>query len=91
MAESKTGGPAFPFNAGEFGIEPSPGMTLRDWFAGQIVSQIAGTVPLTGTDGYFGPARKGSPVHQEAVDRQISETARRAYAIADAMLAERSK
>lgn len=37
----KDGGCAFPFNAGEFGIEPSVGMSLRDWFAGQALSGLA--------------------------------------------------
>lgn len=37
----KDGGCAFPFNAGEFGIEPSSGMSLRDWFAGQALSAMS--------------------------------------------------
>lgn len=29
--------PAFPVDWGSYGIEPTPGMTLRDWFAGQAL------------------------------------------------------
>ena len=31
------GGSAFPIEGGEFsGLHADPGMTLRDWFAGQV-------------------------------------------------------
>lgn len=33
------GGPAFPRSAGSGGISSSPGMTLRDWFAGMALAE----------------------------------------------------
>ncbi len=48
---------AFPLNAGEFGIEPSPGMTLRDYFAGQALAGLA-------SRGLLGPDQRA----QEAYD-----------------------
>lgn len=51
-------------------------MTLRDWFAGQA---LAGVVTACRND-----TRKGDETHEEMF-------ARKAYAIADAMLAEREK
>jgi hypothetical protein len=57
------GGPAFP--AESFAAQQCPGMTLRDWFAGQA---LASFVPDT-----------------------AQNKAEAAYAIADAMLAERAK
>lgn len=41
----KTGGPAFPFNyvdADGLTQEAHPGMTLRDWFAGQALAGYMG-------------------------------------------------
>ena len=35
MSETNTGGPAFPVSAGHEVY--SSGMTLRDWFAGQVI------------------------------------------------------
>ena len=57
------GGPAFPC-----GADLQPGMTLRDWFAGQALSQMPDTAAAVGR-----------------------EVATLAYAIADAMIAERAK
>lgn len=35
MSQQPDGGPAFPIEGGDFsGLHPSPGMSLRDWFAG---------------------------------------------------------
>jgi hypothetical protein len=34
-AERNDGGPAFP--AGSFSAQHAPGMTLRDWFAGEVM------------------------------------------------------
>ena len=42
MSEDKTGGPAFPQK--EPLTDDHPGMTLRDWFAGQVLSGIIGNV-----------------------------------------------
>ena len=43
---SKTGGPAFPFEFRDDGNPSvsSPGMTLRDWFAGQAITNLSGDV-----------------------------------------------
>lgn len=62
--------PAFPVTmlAPEGGTAHFPGMTLRDWFAGQAITMCLKDMSLP-----------------------VSEWAREAYAVADAMLAERSK
>jgi hypothetical protein len=68
MKHATDGGPAFPrpdWNGSWRGPDTFPGMSLRDWFAGQA---LASFVPDT-------PQNK----------------AEAAYAIADAMLAERAK
>lgn len=36
MSDNPTGGPAFPSETLEYGL--FPGMSLRDWFAGQALS-----------------------------------------------------
>jgi hypothetical protein len=81
------GGPAFPatyFLPG--GSEyVSPGMTLRDWFAGQALSNPAlctGTAPDYELRRWFG--ERGGVTKAEIVAAQ-------AYDHADAMLAQRSK
>jgi len=42
MTNANDGGPAFPFKDedGQGGFHQNPGMTLRDWFAGQAVNGI---------------------------------------------------
>lgn len=67
------GGPAFP-NKDELG-NMVPGMTLRDWFAGQALTG------LTPTDGY-------TPDHKDT-QPMIMDLAVNAYQIADAMIAAR--
>ena len=75
--EIKDGGSAFP-NAGYDGpdncADPVPGMTLRDWFAGQA---LAGIINACAMD----TRRNG-----ESMETMF---ARKAYYIADAMLAAR--
>lgn len=73
-----TGGLAFPFNAGEHGIEPSPGMTLRDWLAGQAMPAIIAAISA----GQHTSAHPGSAVQQIAAD---------SYEVADAMIAQRDR
>jgi len=70
-----TGGPAFPLQAE--GYAPDFGMTLRDWFAGQA---------LTGLD-----QGATSDIRDDLYYQEPSHLAKRAYAIADAMIAEREK
>lgn len=41
MEEQGNGGPAFPVQD-DAKLHPSYGMTLRDWFAGQAISQAVG-------------------------------------------------
>lgn len=53
-----------------------PGMTLRDWFAGQALTSTMRLV--TGSE-------------SEAGETMAQTFARRAYALADAMLAERER
>ncbi|MFO0806062.1 MAG: hypothetical protein U0791_23400 [Gemmataceae bacterium] len=71
------GGQAFPRAAGPEGASfcnGEEGMTLRDWFAGQV---IAGLVTLNLPPGENSPS--------------LPQFAMFAYAVADAMLAERAK
>jgi hypothetical protein len=57
----------------------TPGMTLRDWFAGQALGAI-----ITATsNGQHYPAREGQSL--------IEGMAQDAYELADTMLAERAK
>jgi hypothetical protein len=79
MTDKATGGPAFPFAA----TDPSnmhmqaPGMTLRDWFAGQALVMVATHSKSIGALA----ARRGKE-HGEVV-------AEVAYKIADAMMEAR--
>lgn len=73
MDKTNDGGPAFPrvpWDVNDYTGDGSPGMTLRDYFAGQALASMD-------TDGYTLTG--------------IHRLARRAYDIADAMLAEREK
>lgn len=81
MSEIKDGGPAFPseprrFVMGASGPEPvphhHPGMSLRDWFAGQALAGILAGEP---------PVKSDDPCLSSA------EAALGAYRCADAMLA----
>ena len=56
------------------------GMTLRDYFAGQVISQCQVTV-----------RKDHAEPDAEMVNAYAERFARTAYAIADAMLAERAK
>ena len=85
--QRKDGGPAFPvippadYRGGSQAGYPYPddGMSLRDWFAGQVLSGIMSAV----CDGTH-TTKRGD----ETPPRFIARTA---YGIADAMLAERAK
>lgn len=70
---------AFPVNSANLGgpgaYEPDPGMTLRDWFAGQA---------LVGLMSH--PNAENSPLFGEATHFAVD-----AYMAADAMLTERTK
>lgn len=68
--------PAFPNNGNRFDGRIAEGMTLRDWFAGQA---LAGILPVCARD---------TPTPDETPTQAF---ARKAYDLADAMLAERAK
>lgn len=73
------GGPAFPLHH-----TPYPGMTLRDWFAGQALSNsdlCTGRAPDWRLTEWFGE-------HRTAIE-QYEIAAAQAYAYADAMLKAR--
>jgi hypothetical protein len=74
MDKINDGGPAYP-TIGDGGWGKDPGMSLRDWFAGQAMAAIITHNP---------PRRGGDPVDDEDMAR-----ARGAYSYADAMLAAR--
>lgn len=73
-----SGGPAFPIQKYKLpsgGFYRSPGMSLRDWLAGQALNAIVGNSGSV-FPGQFAP---------------WSRHAEEAYKLADAMLEERSK
>lgn len=80
MSKINDGGPAFPLENprhlenGDL-FKQFPGMSLRDWFAGQA---LAGLVTSNVRDCLYGT---------QSADRYAED----AYCIADAMLAERAK
>jgi len=78
------GGPAFPTDQTEYMHEKScvsGGMTLRDWFAGQVTAGLC-----VGCAGFI-----GSEFSAYAKGHCNAALAERAYVLADAMLAERVK
>ncbi len=93
MSARDDGGQAFPseFYETEHGdrvqaFAGSPGMTLRDWFAGQVVAAYATTVVSAHPETLAKSA--ASEGYKGTYDGYI---ALRAYKVADAMIAERSK
>jgi hypothetical protein len=71
--------PAFPqVGNPTWGMEPSPGMTLRDWFAGQALA-------ASGLD-----AAHRIGWSESEMKEQATEAARVFYIVADAMLAART-
>jgi len=85
----KDGGPAFPVVKMN-GIYPTiPGMSLRDWFAGQA---LAGMLSADGNDPRW-TGRDTSTEYQQGGGKWIDPmgVARQAYEIADAMLKAREE
>lgn len=88
MSQIDNGGPAFPANAPDLQPDPAktalfPGMSLRDWFAGQAIAGLAGIEASI------------SAVHSEAetkalLDQVLRVRAEFAYRYADAMIKARS-
>lgn len=67
---------AFPSGWPDHGLEPVGGMFLRDWFAGQALTSTMSLV---------------TSIESEAGETMAQTFARKAYVIADAMLAERER
>ena len=78
MTETNNGGPAFPgcVRNSAKKLTRHPGMTLRDYFAGQALTGIMGP----NYDWFTSGTEKGSRTH---------EAASFAYSLADAMIAAR--
>lgn len=79
------GGPAFPCEGGDLsGLLPDPGMTLRDYFAGQVLANsglCTGNVADWQLSAWFG--EHGAGISREQI------AARQSYELADAMLKAR--
>lgn len=66
--------PAFPdAPSPQNGFSGAPGMSLRDWFAGQVIGGIVADPTV------------------RRIEYTATELARKAYVLADAMIAEREK
>jgi hypothetical protein len=80
VIEKETGGPAFPAEGGsDSGLHANPGMTLRDWFAGQIAAGLSSNTEET------------KSMRMINLKESVDATARVSYMIADALIRERSK
>jgi hypothetical protein len=79
MKDKDTGGSAFPNITPDMNVDGGPGMTLRDWFAGQA---LAGWLASYSKDAHH-PASEG--------ENQSEHLAGFSYDLADAMMAERAK
>lgn len=84
MSEIDDGGPAFPRAADTF-HDHRDGMSLRDWFAGQIMNGFASDMSDAAV------ARRPGEASELFRSRYWADCARTAYEVADAMLAERAK
>lgn len=81
---------AFPVNSANLGgpgaYAPDPGMTLRDWFAGQALAGV-----LANSENVAAGAEPTNSALSLRPQEFAGWLATTAYAVADAMLAERSK
>lgn len=86
MSTQRNGGPAFP--ADSFGSQHNPGMSLRDWFAGQALAGLGDWTPDGPEvfDEHGGRMYHGTPAGDAAA---VMVKARWAFQQADAMLAAR--
>ena len=74
------GGPAFPNEGGELsGLHAATGMSLRDWFAGQVMNDAMRLAMIPHSD------------YPDTIKTEAHKCAVRAYIMADAMLAARTK
>lgn len=105
MTIRNTGGTAFPIPSGP--IHPNtgqplnysePGMTMRDWFAGQVIAQLVSMqaeIDARHAERAYDPDDPSDIAEMES-DRQFRErwrarAAEVAYSVSDAMLVEREK
>lgn len=78
MSVRDDGGPAFPAEGGSAsGLHANPGMSLRDWFAGQA---LVGCLVASAYNGWGEPN-----------EYQAAQAAKNAGMVADAMLEARKK
>lgn len=95
MADEKDdGGPAFPATEeveGSEGFHPvlHAGMSLRDWFAGNLIQALMTTLMHIPSMSH-GPSASAQ-LGYATISAGPAEIARCAYEVADAMLAERKK
>ena len=92
MNEVNDGGPAFPVPSEDSG----PGMTLRDWFAGQALARLASRVKDELKDGkhndYYGVTDENEDeVRRKLLMVDCREAAEFAYMLADAFLQARKE
>jgi hypothetical protein len=80
MSAKDDGGAAFPRSDSGYS-QTHDGMTLRDYFAAHAMTAVGRT--------YFGS--EDNPAADQLGNPTFAEEARRCYAWADAMLAERAK
>ena len=81
--KNKDGGPAYPINMDEFGIQP--GMSLRDFFAAAALQGL-----LSNSNNVMLMAL-GRDAEQHNELRTSETYSREAYEVSDAMLKERNK
>lgn len=67
----------------KLGAPANPGMTLRDWFAGQVIAA------MISSDSSFSGMRDKNGQHCELDRAKLNNMAKNSYQAADAMLAAR--
>ena len=72
MSDYNDGGPAFPHDGRDNGPgnikgRPHDGMTLRDWFAGQVIASVRGWHPADKK------GRSAAAIAYEMADEMIAE------------------
>lgn len=83
------GGPAFPCEGGDMsGLHAAPGMSLRDWFAGQVLAALVGAFNSPGNDEIRRIVMRSAEEDGETIHDHAAGSA---YAYADAMLAIRKR
>lgn len=94
MSKEQDGGPAFParkerYIAQELTVDYLPGMSLRDWFAGQVVS---GVLLMVATK-HMAAQMAGDKAASKKLATVFTDSAiaGEAYTIADAMLEARKR